>query len=274
MKDCGVPSLDNFFNEFKKATKKFIENQTKYDLHRNTIFKESDIDLSDLDGNICYAVKGLVIHCYKTAANLEGKDIADPATWFKIHKGLPFIEMLLLKDVLLYVTLMEHYPKFIAQLAICLKDTPPMLYNLRKMKGRAMTVKDKAKPELKALKGMKRLGAMKTFATNLGAMISIISTIKRALPMYAEDMKSLKNTALALKDMLNEEGRGDCKMMGVMCCDIEKEHCKKIKEEKEMDKKPEEPEEDKDGCSTIRNCYEECFGPIPLKLTSSEKKWK
>lgn len=96
---------------------------------------------------------------------------------------------------------------------------------------------------------MKKLGALKNFAVNLGAMVSIISTIKRALPMYADDMVSLKDTAMALKDMLNEAGRADCKMMGVMCKDSEE-------------------------CETIRNCYEECYGPIPPALTKSEKKWK
>ena len=48
---------------------------------------------------------------------------------------------------------------------------------------------------------------MKNFAVNLAAMIKIIKTIKRAIPMYASDMKSLVDTAKALKNMLNEEGR-------------------------------------------------------------------
>ena len=76
-----------------------------------------------------------------------------------------------------------------------------------KMKDRAKTVKEKGKEEIKALKGMKKLGAAKNLAVNLGAMISIISTIKKAIPMYAADMVSLKDTAMALKDMLGEEGR-------------------------------------------------------------------
>ena len=106
-----------------------------------------------------------------------------------------------------------------------------------------------AKPEIEKLPGMKKLGAVKNFAVNMGAMISIISTIKKALPMYVADLVSLKNTAMALKVMLNEEGRADCKMMGVMCKDSEE-------------------------CETIRNSYEECYGTIPPALTSSERKWK
>lgn len=45
---------------------------------------------------------------------------------------------------------------------------------------------------------MKKLGALKNFAVNLKAMIDIISTIKRAIPMYADDLVSLKDTAFAL----------------------------------------------------------------------------
>jgi len=118
-----------------------------------------------------------------------------------------------------------------------------------KMKKSAMAVKNKAKPEIEKLPTMGKMGALKNFAVNLGAMVSTINTIKTALPMYKDDMVSLKDTAMALKDMLNEAGRADCKMMGVMCKDVEE-------------------------CETIRNCYEECFGPIPPALTSSERKWK
>ena len=105
--------------------------------------------MKELDYNICIAIKGLVIHCYKTAASLEGKDLSEPDTWFVVTpKEPPFIEMKLLKDVLLYKDLMENYPKFILQLGICLKDTPPTVMKLMKMKKRAMDVKDKAKPEI------------------------------------------------------------------------------------------------------------------------------
>ena len=69
--------------------------------------------MKTLDYNICIAIKGLVIHCYKTSANLEGKDLADPDTWFVVTKEMPFIEMKLLKDVKLYVDLMKNYPPMI-----------------------------------------------------------------------------------------------------------------------------------------------------------------
>lgn len=49
--------------------------------------------------------------------------------------------------------------------------------------------------------------------------------------------------------MLNEEGRKDCVAMGTMCKESE-------------------------DCESIRNCYEECYGPIPPALTKAEKKWK
>jgi len=222
MRNCGVPSLDNFFNEFKKATKTFITNQTKYDKLRNTIFESSEIDMKELDYSVCIAIKGLVTHCYRTAATLKGKDIKDPDTWFKVTDGPPFVEMKLLKDVMLYKTLGETYPLFIAQLVICLKDTPPTLTKLKKMKRRAMRVKNRAKKEIDRLPTMKKMGAMKNFAVNMNAMMKIIMTVKKALPMYAGDMVSLKDSVVALKNMLaSEEGRAECKQLGEFCAEVE-----------------------------------------------------
>jgi len=80
--------------------------------------------MRELDYSICIAIKGLVTHCYKTAATLKEKDLSAPDTWFVVTDDVPFIEMKLLKDVMLYKDLMTNYPPMIMTLAVCIKDTP------------------------------------------------------------------------------------------------------------------------------------------------------
>jgi len=66
------------------------------------------------------------------------------------------------------------------------------------------------------------MAAMKNFAVNMNAMMKIIMTVKKALPMYAGDMVSLKDSVVALKNMLaSEEGRAECKQLGEFCAEVE-----------------------------------------------------
>ena len=124
--------------------------------------------MEELDGSLCIAVKGLVAHCYKTLAFLEGEDLSKPETWFEVTPTkAPFIAFKLKDDVEIYKTLMETYPKFIMHLVVCLKDTPLTLKKLMKMKGRAKTLKSKAKPEIMKLGAMAKIGFIKKFATNM-----------------------------------------------------------------------------------------------------------
>ena len=67
--------------------------------------------------------------------------------------------------------------------------------------------------------------------------------------MYAEDIGSIKDCAVELKEMFGTpESRENMEKLGVIC-------------------------KDNDDCETIKNCYEECFGEIPPAMTGSEKKY-